>query len=224
MWPKYTAVVLAIAHFASSQIQRTGWTITADSFQPGNEPTNAIDSSTTSIFHTQWTPVNAPLPHNLTIDMKTVSNINAISYLPRQDGNSNGNIGQHQIQLSTDGTKWGPPVVTGTYLDDSSLKKSSFVTQPARYVRIVALTEAGNRGPWMSAADINVFAAASYTPPPISLGNWGPTIDLPITPAAAAIEHDSGKLLGWSSFVCAFRRNFIFHSSVARLSHLRIIS
>ena len=86
----------------------------------------------------------------------------------------------------------------GTYLDDASLKKSSFVTKPARYVRIIAITEAGNRGPWMSAADINVFAAASYTPPQSSLGKWGPTIDFPITPAAAAIEHDSGKLLGWS--------------------------
>ncbi|KAL8794000.1 MAG: hypothetical protein Q9195_003406 [Heterodermia aff. obscurata] len=128
--------------------------------------------------------------------MKKSYNINAVSYLPRQDGNSNGNIGQHQIQLSSDGQVWGSPVVIGTYLDDASLKKSSFVTKPARYVRLIAITEAGNRGPWMSAADINVFAAASYTPPQTSLGKWGPTIDFPIVPAAAAIEHDSGKLLG----------------------------
>ena len=90
--------------------------------------------------------------------------------------------------------------VIGTYLDDNTLKKSSFVTKPARYVRIIAITEAGNRGPWMSAADINVFAAASYTPPPISLGRWGPTIDFPITPAAASVQPGTGRLLGWSSF------------------------
>ena len=148
MWSLYVAATLAIVQLAKAQIDRTAWTIAADSFQPGNEPKNAIDASTTSIFHTQWTPVNAPLPHNLTIDMKQTYNINAVSYLPRQDGNSNGNTGQHQIRLSTDGITWGNPVVIGTYVDDSSLKKSSFVTKPARYVRIIAITEAGNRGPW----------------------------------------------------------------------------
>ena len=101
MWPKSSAAILAVvASFAKAQIDRTGWQITADSFQPGNEPTNAIDASTTSIFHTQWTPVNVPLPHNLTIDMKKSYNINAVSYLPRQDGNSNGNIGQHSMYIS----------------------------------------------------------------------------------------------------------------------------
>ena len=132
--------------------------------------------------------------------MKQSYNVNALSYLPRQDGNSNGNIGQHQIVLSIDGKSWSSPVVIGRYLDDNTLKKSSFVTKPARYIRIIALTEAGNRGPWTSAAEFNVFAASSYTAPPTSLGRWGPTVDFPIAPAAAAIEHDTGKLLGWSSF------------------------
>ena len=100
MWPKSTAAILAVvASLAKAQIDRTGWQITADSFQPGNEPANAIDASTTSIFHTEWTPVNVPFPHNLTIDMKTSYNINAVSYLPRQDGNSNGNIGQHRMYI-----------------------------------------------------------------------------------------------------------------------------
>ena len=113
MWPKYTTAILAIAQLAKAQIDRTGWTITADSFQTGtnNEPPKAIDGDRASIFHTQWMPVNVPLPHNVTIDMKQSYNINAVSYLPRQDGNLNGNIGQHKIQLSTDGTTWGSPVV-----------------------------------------------------------------------------------------------------------------
>ena len=101
MWPKSTAAILAVASLAKAQIDRTGWQITADSFQPGNEPANAIDASTQSIFHTEWTPVNVPLPHNLTIDMRTSYNINAVSYLPRQDGNSNGNIGQHRMYSSS---------------------------------------------------------------------------------------------------------------------------
>ena len=113
MWPLYVAAILAIVHCTNAQIDRTSWTVTADSFQTGtgNEPIKAIDADRASIFHTQWMPVNVPLPHNLTIDMKASYNINAVSYLPRQDGTLNGNIGQHEIRLSADGTTWGAPVV-----------------------------------------------------------------------------------------------------------------
>lgn len=121
--------------------------VAVDSFQPGNEATNALGGNTNSIWHTEWTPVNVPLPHIITIDMKSTYNVNGLTYLPRQDGNSNGNIGQHNIYLSTDGTNFGSPVAFGTYLDDSTQKSTNFETKPARYVRIVALTEAGNRGP-----------------------------------------------------------------------------
>ena len=203
MLSSYVAVVLSFVPLALTQIARTGWTVTADSFQPGNEVANTIDGNTGTFWHTEFNPVNTPLPHNITIDMKKTYNVNALSYLPRQDGNSNGNIGQHQIVLSTDGATWTAPVVIGRYLGDVSLKTSSFVTKPARYVRLIALTEAGNRGPWTSAAEINVFAASSYTAPRINLGRWGPTVDLPIVPAAAAILHDTGRLLTWSSFAAS---------------------
>ena len=196
----YATLILSLLQLAIGQIDRTGWTVTADSFQPGNEPANILDGSTTSIWHTEWTPTNVPLPHNITIDMQNTYNVNALTYLPRQDGISNGNIGQHIVELSLDGKSWDAPVAIGSYLDDATVKKSTFVAQPARYVRLRALSEAGGRGPWTSAAEINVYASTSYTAPPTNLGQWGPTIDFPIVPAAAAIEHGTGKLLMWSSY------------------------
>ncbi|MCJ1315410.1 hypothetical protein MMC15_000729 [Xylographa vitiligo] len=132
--------------------------------------------------------------------MKQSYDINSLTYLPRQDGNNNGHVGEHQIVVSTDGKTWSSPIVLGTYLDDASLKTSSFTTIPARYVRLIALTEAGNRGPWTSAAEINIFAASSYTPPPSTLGEWGATIDFPLVPAASAMLFDSGNVLVWSSY------------------------
>ncbi|MCJ1378374.1 hypothetical protein MMC17_001472 [Xylographa soralifera] len=132
--------------------------------------------------------------------MKQSYNINSLTYLPRQDGNNNGHIGEHQIVISTDGKTWSSPIVLGTYLDDASLKTSTFTTIPARYLRLIALTEAGNRGPWTSAAEINIFAASSYTPPPSTLGEWGATIDFPLVPAASAMLFDSGNVLVWSSY------------------------
>ncbi|KAI4248356.1 MAG: hypothetical protein L6R42_009281, partial [Xanthoria sp. 1 TBL-2021] len=195
MWKALAAILVASVPFVASQIDRTGWNITVDSFQTGtgNEAANALDGNTGTIWHTQWMPTNVALPHTITLDMKKVYNVNGLTYLPRQDGNSNGNIGQHSIQISTDGTTW-TETAKGTYLDDSSLKSTPFTTIPARYVRIIAQTEAGNRGPWTSAAEINVLAAATYAKPPTNLGIWGATIDFPIVPAAAAVL-TNGKVL-----------------------------
>ncbi|KAL9119540.1 MAG: hypothetical protein Q9187_003906 [Circinaria calcarea] len=196
----YATFTLLVIQFAVAQVDRSGWTVTADSFQSGNEPAKVFDGAKDSIWHTQSNPTNVPFPHNITIDMKTTHNVNALAYQPRQDGVSNGNIGQHTIELSLDGKSWGAPVAIGSYRDDATVKKTTFVTRPARYVRLTALSEAGGRGPWTSAAEINVFASTSYTAPPTDRGQWGPTIDFPIVPVAAAIEQGTGKLLTWSSF------------------------
>ena len=132
--------------------------------------------------------------------MKSVQNVNGLAYLPRQDGTLNGSIGQHKIHLSRDNVHYHRAVALGTYLDDNSQKITSFETQPARYVRLTALTEAGNRGPWTSAAEINVYGSPSFTAVPNGIGHWGATIDFPVIPVAAAVEHDTGKVLVWSSW------------------------
>lgn len=195
-----TVLFLSTARLAEAQISRAAWIVTADSYESGNPPIDAIDNNTATIWHTEYAPVEVPLPHNITIDMQQTYNIESLTYLPRQDGNNNGHIGEHQIVISTNGVTWSSPVAIGTYLDDVSLKTTTFTTVPARYVRLIALTEAGNRGPWTSAAEINIFAASTYTAPPTTLGSWGATIDFPLVPAASAMLFDTGNVLVWSSF------------------------
>ena len=80
-------------------ISRTGWTCTADSAQAGNPCTNVLDNDTTTFWHTEYNPTLVPLPHQIVIDMQVSYLVGSITYLPRQDGNSNGNIGQHVISL-----------------------------------------------------------------------------------------------------------------------------
>ena len=115
-------------------------------------------------------------------------------YLPRPAPGRNGNIGQYQIYVSTDGTTWGSPVATGTFADNSAQKTVTFPARTVRYVRLRALTEAGGRGPWSNAAEINLL------PPQPSRGLWGPTIGFPLVPGAAAQLPD-GKLLVWSAYL-----------------------
>jgi galactose oxidase len=193
-------VAQAAAPIDAAPIDRTGWTATSDSFQAGNDPGKVLDGDANSIFHSEYSPNLRPLPHHITIDMKQTYQVNSLTYLPRQDGSRNGNVGRHTIQLSSDGIDFRPPVAIGTYLDDSTQKTSIWATEPARYVRLTALTEAGGRGPWMSVAEINIFRSTVSTPSPAGVGRWSPTIDFPLVPVAAGLMHDTGKLLLWSSY------------------------
>jgi len=86
-------------------------------------------------------------------------------------------------------------------MDDASLKTTTFTPANGRYMRIQALTEAGNRGPWTTAAEINVYTTAQAAPPgPAGKGFWIYTIDFPLVPVSMANEWSSGGILAWSSY------------------------
>jgi galactose oxidase len=169
--------------------------ITVDSFQVGNEGAKAIDDNTSTFWHTEYSPTLAALPHFAVIDLMQAELLNGFTYLPRQDGNKNGNIGQHTIELSLDASTWAL-VANATFIDDSSLKETGFTNTQARYIRITALTEAGNRGPWSSAAEFGVNIAPTST----VNGQWGPVIAFPLVPAAAFVVHDTGKIVTFASY------------------------
>ena len=69
----------------------------------------------------------------------------------------NGRVGNYSVTVSADGATWSD-VASGTWPDTSAEKTVSFTAVTARYVRLTASTEAGNRGPWSSAAEINLLA------------------------------------------------------------------
>lgn len=186
-----------VTPFAQVVSDRTGWTATADSNQPGNDAQNVLDGDGNSFWHTAYNP-DAPLPHQITIDMQTSRYVNALTYQPRQDGSFNGNIGEHKIYLSNDGVNWGNPVAIGTYLNDATTKRTVFPNTNARYVRLFQISEA-NGNQWGSAAEINVEEAPGPPPNPAGVGSWGPPIDFPLVPVAVA-QQPGGKVLTWSSY------------------------
>src|SRR5690242_15577586 len=153
-------------------LPRSGWTATADSaetIKTNAAAANVLDGNTATIWHTQYSPTRTPLPHWLTIDMHVRNLVSGLSYLPRQDGSKNGNIGLYRIETSADGTTWGPAAATGTFADVNSAQTVTFPSALARFVRLTALSEAGNRGPWSSAAEINLLGRAD---PTLSRTGW----------------------------------------------------
>ena len=168
---------LALASMSGALSPESTWAITADSSQAGNPPAAAFDNNPATFFHSEYSPQLVPLPHFVVVDMTAPFVVNGLTYLPRQDGILNGNIGQHTIELSTDGASW-TTVATGTFADDATLKQVNFTDAPARYVRFTALTEAGARGPWMSAAEINMLASSLSMPGVLSPeSTWAITAD-----------------------------------------------
>ncbi|MFJ6934883.1 discoidin domain-containing protein [Streptomyces sp. NPDC101132] len=155
-------------------LDRTGWTATAGDEETVGEngrAANVLDGDAATLWHSKWTGTPAPLPHTITLDLKSTTVVSALVYQPRSGG-ANGRIGEYAISLGTDGTAFGAPVATGTLADDAGTKTLGFAPQGARFVRLTAFTEAGGRGPWTSAAEINLLGDP---------GTPAATVDLPRT-------------------------------------------
>lgn len=165
---------IPITGIAPIQLDRVGWTVTADSFQPGCEPGNVLDNTGGTWWETQFNPSMAPLPHNIVIDMKNLHVINGFRMLPRQDNSPSGNIGQHQIEVSLDGRAWAR-VGTGTYANDQARKTTLFQNILARYVRLIAFSTAEGKGyPYVAIGEIDILSGPDPTLP---RNNWKVSAD-----------------------------------------------
>lgn len=184
---------------AAATLPRDGWVATASSEETG--AAQVLDGDRATIWHSRWRTATT-LPQWLTIDLRTPQRVSGLVYTPRSD-HRNGRIGRYEIHLSSDGNAWGAPTVTGTLADDETVKTISFAVTSARYVRLTALSEAGERGPWASAAEIDLLGDPGLPPPaqgdPSVVGTWGRTIGLPLVPAASAVLPNN-KLLMWSAY------------------------
>lgn len=113
-----------------------------------------------------------------------------MQYVPRQDGGAtiNGNVGQYEIRLSTDGTTFPTATVAkGTWPNTAAAKYVTFPAANAKAVRLTALTEAGGNGPWTSAAEVNVLGTVVTRPDSSAIGSWGELVKFPLVPVAAAM-------------------------------------
>ncbi|WMX44015.1 discoidin domain-containing protein [Streptomyces roseicoloratus] len=187
-------------------LDRTGWTATAsdeETVKENGRAANVLDGNTATIWHSRWSGTPAPLPHSITVDMHRTTVVSALVYQPRTD-KANGRVGEYSISLSTDGQHWGSPVATGTLADDAGAKTLGFAPQGARFVRLTALTEAGNRGPWSSAAELNLLGDP---------GTPAATVDLPRTGwTATASDEETAKENGRAANVLDGEAGTIWHS------------
>ncbi|TFB64623.1 discoidin domain-containing protein [Cryobacterium sp. Hz7] len=135
--------------FSSTPLPRTGWTVTASDQETTGEngaAVNVLDGNASTYWHSEWSGTAVPLPHSITIDMYKTDTVAALKYLPRTCS-SNGRIGRFEIHASPDGTNWGAAVATGIWADNALEKTTGFTPVATRFIRLTAITEAGNGGP-----------------------------------------------------------------------------
>jgi RHS repeat-associated protein len=163
---------------AGSNISNALWTLKyVDSQQtPNYEGFRAFDglSGHYNMWCSKWSSPADPLPHEIQIDMGMLYQISGIKYTPRQDGSADGRIGQYEVYVSADGVNWGNPVATGTFPDTATQKLVTFYSTTGRFVRLRALTEAGNRGQSICVDELKVVGTPTYPAngTPISRSGW----------------------------------------------------
>lgn len=178
-------IVPAAAKVATvAVLPRAGWTATASDSQrsPARPPSNALDGNPRSLWGSRLSPA-ARLPHSITVDMKKLTVVSGLLYLPRQDGNRQGRIGRFAISVSTNGRTFSRPVATGTWADDAIQKTARFASVRTRYVRLTALTEAGHRGPWTTVAELHLLGPVAATVAPAPRPTTRPTAVPTVKPA-----------------------------------------
>ena len=131
-------------------------TASATSQHGGYEANKAIDGNVNTMWHTDFAGIfNQPsvsLPQSIMLNLGGTYNVNALHYLPRQDGSLYGTILSYRVYVSTDGSRF-TQVAAGSWADDHAEKTATFAPTKASYIRLEAVS---GHLKYASAAELNV--------------------------------------------------------------------
>ncbi|KAL8739772.1 MAG: hypothetical protein Q9190_007456 [Brigantiaea leucoxantha] len=188
-----------------SEEERNTWILNCTSELTIHDCRKVIDGQNNTFWQNN---VNGRLPLNITIDLREIKNINALSIRPLPDADLGGAVAGHKVYISTDDTNenaW-KLAAFGTWFGDVQEgviifadKFAGFEPQDAQFVRLEAIS-ATNSTDNIRIVDIGVWATDSSTPPSPGLGEWGPTVNFPLVPVGAFIDPIGGKVISFSSY------------------------
>ncbi|MEO7718769.1 MAG: glycoside hydrolase family 2 TIM barrel-domain containing protein [Capsulimonas sp.] len=140
-------------------VVRTKWTATASDFEPGEgDPAHLFDGDAGTIWHSRYSPTQAPAPHWVVVDFKDPQPIAAVLITPRPDG-SNGRPRDYELYLSDNGTDWGNPVAKGNMPDTPDRQRIKLSSpRTARYLKFVIVNDHSGQN-FGSLAEIGTEAA-----------------------------------------------------------------
>lgn len=124
----------------------------ASSDNKGYETAKAVDGDTDTFWHTHYDPDTSRLPQDFTVTLDKAYPLGRITYIPRQDGNPNGNITRYELWVSSNGTDFAK-ADEGLWTDDPTSKQIELAAVSAKVVRLRALE--GHNG-FAAAAELRI--------------------------------------------------------------------
>lgn len=134
--------------------------VITSSSQSGEGIDKAFDDDTSTFWHTQYSPSTDVYPHVVVVTFNKIYSLKEFSYLPRQDGGSNGNIKTYTLEVSRDSAIWNT-VLDESFQSDNSGKSVSFSPAVGKYVRITATSEI-NGNEWANACEFDFRYDATW--------------------------------------------------------------
>ncbi|ASW73966.1 T9SS C-terminal target domain-containing protein [Chryseobacterium piperi] len=132
---------------------------TASSFQPGTNIDKSFDGNLSTIYHSLWNATVLPVVLNYRFDGNT--RIDYLRYIPRTDGNTNGNFGKVRISYNT---KTVSNLITLLEYDFEQKSSPTKVVFPNGITPLnIQITVTNGAGGFVSCAEMEFYQASSDT-------------------------------------------------------------
>ncbi len=154
-------------------VKVTGFSSEAD--YEGSNAVNALDGDEQTLWHSDWA-YKAGMPQYLTVDLGRDYDLTDLTFLPRQDGGTNGDIFEAEVLVSdtADGYEMGTATSMGTFTFDNDgrvltdrgdWKQMSFGAARGRYVTVKVLHAGGGSvDAYCSMAELKFYGTAVPNP------------------------------------------------------------
>ena len=209
-----TSLLVAVTPSAAAveptgPLDRAAWVVTVDSEHDPRHQYGyaAIDGRLDTMWHTPHDG-SPGLPHWIRVDLGRTAEIDGVRYVGRQEG-VNGRIGDYAVYVSDSPADWQSQtaVASGTFSDDGSAQEVRFPMATGRFVTLVALSEAGNRGQWTTIAEFDVLGVSRDVLVQAVEGavvDWDPVVEG--MPPACSLVHGGEVERAWVSPDCTIGR------------------
>ena len=155
VWDKNRPEMTSVYNYSAVSVQPIVVTY-ASSQEIQESADKLVDGDVNTHWHTMYSVTVAQYPHWIDFDAGEECTVKGFSYLPRQDGGSNGNIKDFEISVSLDGKSW-TSIKKGAFDRGAGVKRVMFdAPVKMRYIRFTALS-AQNGADFASGAEFELI-------------------------------------------------------------------
>ncbi|MPV48487.1 hypothetical protein GCG21_00370 [Pseudactinotalea sp. HY160] len=164
---------LTVVPSTRTRIDQAELTVAASSWQEASEYSHvdqAVDGDPDTIWHSQWSQPEPDKQPWLSVDLGSEYSEITLNLLPRQSGNTNGQLEDYRVYVSEDGATWeAEAVASGTMPNNRDLQSIELPPEvTTEHVKIVWLSSYSDTSAnFGSLAELNVNGVNGETPDPL---------------------------------------------------------